>query len=400
MERPKLRLIDAAPGEHEGHMVLQLFDPTGITDQVAVVPHELVHLLALLDGTRTIDDIQTSLALRARLLLPTSQIGEIIERLDEALLLDSERFRSHLARVRETFDREPVRRSCAAGRSYPDETDELRQLLDGFLAQKAGPSGQVAGLIAPHIDFQRGGPGYAHAYKGLAACTDADVFVIFGTAHQGVGAPYILTRKGFETPLGVAETAEDIVKGLASRCSGDLYADELLHRSEHSIEFQVVMLQHVLGDRPFRIVPVLCGSTEPLVSDDATPMDVPAIREFLDAMRETVAELDGRACTVAGADLAHMGRQFGHDFDLTPELMADVEAADRAMLDRVLELDADGFYDNVRTDDNARNVCGVPPIYALLQTTPASDCSLLSYHQATETQLQRSVTFAALALTR
>jgi AmmeMemoRadiSam system protein B len=215
-----------------------------------------------------------------------------------------------------------------------------------------------------------------------------------------VGAPYILTRKSFETPLGVAETAEDIVEGLAGRCSGDLFADELLHRSEHSIEFQVVMLQHVLGDRPFRIVPVLCGSTEALVGDDAAPTDVPAIREFLDAMRETVADLDGKVCTVAGADLAHMGRQFGHDFDLTPELMADVEVADRAMLDRVLDLDADGFYDNVRADDNARNVCGVPPIYALLQTTPASGCSLLSYHQATDTPLQRSVTFAALALTR
>ncbi|NQT88399.1 AmmeMemoRadiSam system protein B, partial [bacterium] len=63
-------------------------------------------------------------------------------------------------------------------------------------------------------------------------------------------------------------------------------------------------------------------------------------------------------------------------------------------------LSADDFYDNVRADDNARNVCGVPPIYALLQTTPATQCSLLHYEQATDFDLGRSVTFASLTLTR
>jgi len=402
VDHPKLRPIDAVAGEHDGRTVLQLYDPAGLTDLVLLVPQDLVHLLVLLDGTRSLDELQTALALRSRLLLPTEQIGEIVEQLDAALLLESDRFRAHVTELNDSFRRETVRRPCAAGSSYPDDADALTALLDGLIAQVTGarPSGETVGIIAPHIDFERGGLGYAQAYKGLAESTDADVFVIFGTAHQGGGVPYIPTRKSFETPLGVVETDEAFVDAVAARSSGDLFAGELLHRKEHSIEFQVVMLQHVLRGRPFRIVPVLCGSTEPLVGEGLHPTDVPPILDFLDAVHAVAEERDGRVCTVAGADLAHMGRQFGHEFDLTPELMADVEMADRAMLEPVLALSADDFYDNVRADDNARNVCGVPPIYALLQTTHATRCSLLHYEQATDFDLGRSVTFASLTLTR
>ena len=35
---------------------------------------------------------------------------------------------------------------------------------------------------------------------------------------------------------------------------------DLQHRDEHSVEFQAVFLRHVLGETPFSLVPVLCGS--------------------------------------------------------------------------------------------------------------------------------------------
>ena len=34
----------------------------------------------------------------------------------------------------------------------------------------------------------------------------AEVFVIFGTAHQPTSVPFPLTLKDYETPLGVVET--------------------------------------------------------------------------------------------------------------------------------------------------------------------------------------------------
>ena len=39
----------------------------------------------------------------------------------------------------------------------------------------------------------------------------------------------------------------------------DPYADQFNHKREHSLEFQVVFLKHLLGDRPARIVPMLAG---------------------------------------------------------------------------------------------------------------------------------------------
>ena len=48
-------------------------------------------------------------------------------------------------------------------------------MLDGFFLHPDGPgavdgaaSGPLAGILAPHIDFQRGGPTYAWAYRALA----------------------------------------------------------------------------------------------------------------------------------------------------------------------------------------------------------------------------------------
>ena len=58
----------------------------------------------------------------------------------------------------------------------------------------------------------------------------------------------IATRKDFATPLGAAETDGELLDAVAARCSLDLFADEFAHRREHSIEFQVVWLQHVIGE--------------------------------------------------------------------------------------------------------------------------------------------------------
>ena len=50
------------------------------------------------------------------------------------------------------------------------------------------PSGatEIRGLIAPHIDFHRGGPAYTWAYRELRARSAADLFVVFGTCHSGI----------------------------------------------------------------------------------------------------------------------------------------------------------------------------------------------------------------------
>jgi len=406
VDKPKLRPLQAVPVRQDGQVFVQLFDPARLTDHQVVVPQEMMFLLAMLDGTHSVLDMQVALTRRTGQLVLSHQIQQVVDQLDEALMLDSERFAAHVRELEEGFRREPVRRASSAGAGYPAEPVPLRALLDSCFTADGGPGapragagdGSLVGLVAPHIDLTRGGVCYGHAYKALAEGCDAELFVVLGTAHFARDALYILTRKSFETPLGTLRTDGGLVEALARRCGGDLFAEELVHRTEHSIEFQVLFLQHLLGDRPIEMVPVLCGSMEARVGDEQSPGEVGEIRDFVGALRDAIAESGRRTCVVAGADLAHVGRQFGDDFSLTPALMEDVARADRDTLGHVERLDADGFYDAVRIDDNARHICGVPSIYTLLATVDAARCDLLAYRQAVDYDLDRAVTFASLAL--
>jgi len=406
VDYPKLRSIEAVPVQQRGRVLVHLYDPTRLSDRVVVVPQELMYLISMFDGTNSVVDMQAALMRRFGELVFSHKINEVINQLDEALLLHSERFEAHLREVKDAFRRIPVRRACSAGSGYPLDPKELAAQLHGYFTAEGGPglprpgTGQqrMVGLVAPHIDFERGGLSYAHAYKALAEDCDADLFLVFGTAHFAPEeALYILTRKSFETPFGTLRTNEELVDAVARRYGREPFAEELVHKTEHSIEFQVVLLQHVLKDRPIEMVPILCNSMDERVGEAASPGDVAEVSEFLDAVRDVVAGSGRRVCAIAGADLTHVGRQFGDEFPITPQLLKDVERADREALAHVERLDGDAFYDSVRADDNARHICGVPPIYALLATTDAERCELLDYRQAPDSRLQRAVTFASLA---
>ena len=405
MENPKLRPIQAMPVRYHGRQMVQLFDPAGLSEHALAVPQEMLPVLALFDGTHSITDIQAILTRRFGRLVFSDEIRGMVEQLDGALLLDSERFAAHLVALTQAYRAAPVRQPASAGSGYPKDPSKLRAAIDRFFTGPDGPGapqpgtadGQVVGLVAPHIDFERGAVGYAHAYKALAEGCDADLFVVLGTAHHANDALYILTVKDFETPLGTMRTNADLVHALAERCPGDPFAEEVVHRGEHSIEFQVVLLQHLFAGRAIELLPVLCGSME-LVVGDGVPSQTPAVADFVAALRETIAESGRRACVIAAADLAHVGRQFGHDFDLTPRLMSEVEQADRAALEHVVSLDADAFYETVMLDGNARHICGLGNICTLLATVDAARCELLDYRQAVAREAGCAVTFASVAL--
>lgn len=406
MEKPKVRPIQAVAVRQDGEVVVQLFDPSGLSDRVAIVPPQMMFLLALLDGTHTITDIQAALTRRFGELVFSHQIQSVVDQLDDALFLDSDHFAGHVRQVTEAFRAASVREAASAGSGYPAEPAALRAHLDELFTADGGPGlpqpasaeGQMVGLVAPHIDFGRGGPSYARAYKALGDGCDAELFVVLGTAHHADDALYILTAKDFATPLGTVATDADLVQALAERWDGNPFAEELLHRYEHSIEFQVLFLQHLFAGRRITLLPILCGAMEKTVGDERRPSEVAAVADFVAALREVVAASGRRTCVIAGADLAHVGRHFGDDYSLDPRVMGDVERADLKTLDHVLSLDADGFYEMVMLDGNARHLCGVPAIYTLLAAVDASRCELLDYRQAVDYDLDRAVTFASLAL--
>jgi hypothetical protein len=401
--RPRLRPVEVVSAQHGRRPVIALRDASGMSDRTIAVAPGMLPLLALLDGTRTVREIQLEHARRSGELLLSEHIERVIHELDANLLLEGETFERFAREQREEFALLTVRPASHAGKAYPSDPGVLADQLRSYFAVAAlnNPltdeerAARPAALIAPHIDFARGGPCYAHAYRRLLESTapPPGLVVILGTAHGAPASPYILTRKDFATPFGRAETSAALLDALAQRWPGTdaLYRDELSHRGEHSIEFQVAFAQYALGERMPPMVPILCSLRRP-----GSPKGNAEAEGFVQALREVLAERAPDALIVASADLSHIGQRFGDPGALTSVALRNAERGDREMLARAEELDAEGFWQAGSAETGARNVCGLGPIYTLLRVTSAHQGRLLRYDQAAERLTQSMVSFAAM----
>jgi AmmeMemoRadiSam system protein B len=407
---PRLRALEAFPVQHEGQQCIALRDPAGFTDQIAVLPPLMLDLVSLFDGEHSIAQIQDVMRRRHGEAPTADQIAAVVDRFDRAGFLDSERFAARRLALEDEFRRSPVRPASHAGGAYAGEPAELTAQIDAFFTAPDGPghpesaatasapsgSAGLSALIAPHIDFHRGGPTYGWAYKEILDRSDADLYVILGTCHAGMPDPFSVTLKPYDTPLGPVPVDRDFYEALAARAGQDLLASEPAHRREHSIEFQTVMLQYLLGRRrPFTILPVLASYLHEAVWRRSRPESDARVPRFVDALRDTIASSSRRVCLIAGVDLAHVGPRFGDTEPNTAGSLAAVEEADRRMLESVVAADAGGFFASVAADRDARRICGLSPIYTLLRLLPGSSGRLLRYTQWPDPE--GAVTFCAVS---
>ncbi|MBI4531920.1 MAG: AmmeMemoRadiSam system protein B [Candidatus Latescibacteria bacterium] len=411
MDYPKLRYVEAFPSQMNGQAVVCLRDPQTFTDKVVFLPYNLFYLVSMFDGQHSILDMQAAYARQFGNLIFSDHVKNLIEQLDEHLFLDSDRFHEYRRQLEEDFTQSPVRKAAHAGGAYEAEPEKLIEQLDRLFALPDGPgqpvigsrAGSLKAAIVPHIDVRRGSSCYAIGYKEIGEAADADLFILLGTDHCAGTAFFTMTRKDFETPLGRVETDRAFIDELQGRYGGgDLFANEISHRSEHSIEFQVIFLQYLFnGKRPFTIVPILCASFHEMLVHDILPVDHPRAGVFMRALKETImtSEVSGkRMCLIVGADLAHMGQRFGDHEPLTPGFFSFIEAEDRALLDRVMALDREGFFRMIQKDQDRRRICGFPSISTLLSTVEGTRGELLKYDQAVDLGAQSVVSFAGLVI--
>jgi AmmeMemoRadiSam system protein B len=389
---PRLRPVEAFPVEQDGQRLVALRDPAGYTASVLLLPMPVVEIVALLDGVREVLDVQAELMRRHGQIVPRADIEAVLATLDEHGFLDSPRFAARRAEMDRVFLTAASRPAAHAGGAYAGTAEALIAMVDGFFTHAEGPGAiawdavpsksAVRGLIAPHIDFHRGGPAYAWAYRDLAERADADLFVVLGTCHAGMADPFALTGKAYDTPLGPAAVDLDFVDALSRRAGQDCFASELAHRSEHSIEFQAVLLRYLYGRRrDFTIVPVLASFAHECLARGVRPAGDARVRRFLDALGETIAASGRRVAVIAGADLAHVGPRFGDAAPVSAEQRAAIEREDRAMLAAVQAGDAEAFFDTVAADGDRRRICGYSPIYALLAVLGGARGQLRRYGQ-------------------
>jgi MEMO1 family protein len=415
-QQPRLRRVESFPiSEAGGQVVFALRDPEGFSGAV-VVPYAAAVLASLMDGSRTLEEIRAEFERQFRQPLDLQDVEQLVSELDNRYFLDSDRFRARWKIEIEHYLNNPVRPAAHAGGAYSGDPEALRKQLAGLFTCDQGPgapieqvdtpiSSRLCGVLSPHIDLHRGGPAFAWAYKKIIEESQADLFVIFGTAHNPMRNLFSVTRKHFETPLGTVETDRRFVAQLTARLKAtpggeelNLSADELAHRQEHSIEFQAVFLQYLLaGRRPFKIVPVLTGSFHDFVVQNSSPANSPQVAAFISAMQQTASQHAGKICFISGGDLAHIGQRFGDRAFLDQARLIQQAENDRELLAAACRADADGFFNHIAQQQDRHRICGLSPTYTMLQVMKPRRGELLRYDQAVELDGTSCVSFASLA---
>ncbi len=404
--RPRLRPVESivVPDPQHGKLVV-LRDTQGVTEAQASIPPDLVAIVGRFDGALTCAEIAAEAARDLGQPVPVELVVKLANELDRALFLEGKRFDDGVATIARDFASAPVRAASHAGGAYHGDARELRAYLDGKCLGAASTKararkGAMVALVAPHIDPWRGAVGYGHAYGALRralADQEVDTFILLGTSHAPMRRPFALCRKAFDTPLGALAPDLEALDALAEASTFDAYADQLNHKREHSIEFQVVFLKHLLGqhDREAKIVPVLAGLGDHQARRQ-DPAGDPAVEKFLEALRSIVDERAGRAVVVAGADLAHVGPRFGDSRPGAAQLAA-LDATDRTSLERAVAPSAPDFWAHVAGDLDTRRVCGLAPIYSLLRALPrGARGDVLHYEQTVDEGDGSVVSHAAL----
>jgi AmmeMemoRadiSam system protein B len=234
-----------------------------------------------------------------------------------------------------------VRPPAVAGRFYPADPRELRDLVDRLLAEvdrRPQPAPPVA-LVAPHAGYPYSGAVAATAYAHVAPLPDAVTrVVLLGPAHfwplDGMAVPAV---DGFSTPLGVVAVDDDARR--AATALPSVAVDDRPHEGEHSLETQLPFLQRVLAPE-VQVLPVLVGPTPP----------------------ESVAALLTELLAVAGA-LAVVSTDLSHYLD-----ERSARERDRRTADAVLARDAGAV--------GAEDACGSRALRGLLHHAGEHDLGI------------------------
>jgi AmmeMemoRadiSam system protein B len=390
------RDLEFIPVEYQGRQLILVRDQLGLVPEGKAIEFSLYRLMAMLSGKTTVRDIQMTLMReRGGVLVGSEEVKGLVAHLDESYLLDSDRFREARDRIVKEFSACGVRSCSHAGKAYPDNPRELREKLDAVMAGSPSspiPDRKPLALVSPHIDLSVGSRGYASAYRCLKNSSPARV-VVLGVGHQGFQGLFALTEKAFSTPLGNVKTEE--TEKLRDAGKEVVAPDDFAHKEEHSIEFQVIFLQHVLNKRPFSLIPILCGFLPASLSEYGRQAYLDKAGTFLEALKEMVRNPSEETLVVAGVDFSHIGPKFGHDMPAR-QLESRSQAHDKSLLHCLASMDAEGFWEESIKVKDQYNVCGFAALACLLEVLPPCKGDLLHYEIWHEEATRSAVSFAAV----
>lgn len=381
-------------------------DPTSfeISDLLRLSPAVMrisaldIEILKLLDGTRRIPEVQASLQpLLGGATVSPDYFEKLLAMLEECLFLDAPNWQ---AAVNSPF-RPPSCIGC-----YDADPKNITDQLESYYLHQNGPGiprtrardHAIDAVLAPHIDYARGGWNYAHAFRQIYEGTNASLFVIIATSHYSPRR-FTLTRKTFRTPLGDVPVDIPFCERLEEGYGPGLYEDELrAHFPEHSVELEVVFLQHLLGpNHPFRIVPLVVGAMDDHLGNrgaDEIPLDIARMILALKSAREAAGE---PICFIISGDLAHIGPKFGDKDGLAGEFLSHSQTQDLKLMAAAAAGNAAEYKGILAAEKDSRRICGFPPTWLTMQVLGPCAGKLLRYDQYVHPKGRESVSFASMA---
>jgi AmmeMemoRadiSam system protein B len=384
MEYPRMRWVEVLPVSQDGREMFYLKDPEGLTEKSLVVSKDVLFLIALMDGKRSLRDLQAEYVRASGTVVHLEQIQSVVEAMDTGLLLDNERFQACLQELKNEYEAAPYRQPCCSGRSYPDNREDLFAYLEKMFAGTNRPevSREIRGILAPHIDYARGYKVYRETYKYLPF-TDKELIVVFGTCHGLTPNLWNISLKDSYTPFGILPCTSGLATLVRENPVLNKHLDEWCHRTEHSIELQLPIIQFQLQDRNVEILSILTGSMHEHVTGKDQPDGRP-LQDLADNLKRVLEKYGKPYLLVAGADLAHIGAQFGDKYELDRPVMRQSKAKDEEILETVKQVHSQHFLAAIRAEEDRRRICGLAPIYFQLSLLEGSTCDLVEYDQWTD----------------
>lgn len=412
-DKPLLRWpLDVQYIESQGQKLVVLRDNQGVAEEPLVMPAALLAIVSRFDGERSLGSI---LEEGEEFGLTETLLFTIASDLDALGYLETEASKRRWEEIKTAYAESELRAAAHAGSVYSADPEELQESLSSYLRQGGVsiPSGvgekETAAVLSPHIDYARGWRAYTEAFSALAQASRPDVIVLIGTSHQSSQGIFHLSRKDFETPLGRVPLAKEFVEGVGRRYGSERsFGEEILHRTEHSLELQLPFIQYCYqGAELPSIAPILVGSFHQYFFQDREPIEDPMVSDFVDSLCEQIHALETsgkRVLFFAGVDFAHVGTHFGDAVPCGAERQREVEEQDRELLQAALQGDPQALFTHMAKDQDARRVCGYPSMYTMFSAMKRLAWQLrgktLGYHQAVDTKSDCVVTFGSASWLR
>ena len=400
--KPRLRPVEAFrlpdannPGNEER---IGLSDPTGISEVVLTMSLPALRILSMMDGMNTCDEIIHRFSTSQNQKLSKDTFTTMLNHLQNAHFLEGTSFEIHYQSMITDYRNKRIR-------EMPNATalgivDGSGQIFDDILMQ-AEPTSitePLRGAVAPHLDYPRGTPCYAQTYASLQNRSIPDRVVILGTNHFGLTTSIVTTANDFQTPLGITRSDQSFINKIEGKC-GDLRQHELDHAREHSIELQVAWLQHLYGADQFEMAAFLCY--DPCGPNDTASYDGKGVdlNDFARALSDTLSADEKDTLIIAGADLSHVGENFGDNRRLDDSFLQEVNDHDRKAIAQLKDHGPDAFVQYLSEKENYTRFCSAGCIFVLAKALPDTSIHILRYHQAVDHSKQTCVTCATIAIT-